>query len=149
MLEERLNEDMKEALRAGDHERLGTIRMLRSELLKLKKDGSGRDEIPDAEVLKVLAGYAKRVRETLEQVTAAGRADLAEQARRELAVVESYLPKQMSDPELESLVQAAVSAVGAAGPKDMGKVMKEAQAKVAGRADGKRLSEAVRRALGA
>jgi uncharacterized protein len=149
MLEQKLNDDMKDAMRAGDQERLGTIRMLRAELLKLKKDGSGRTEIPDEEVLRILSGYAKRVKESLEQAVLAGRQDLATQAERELKTVEQYLPQQLSDADLEALVRAAVAAVGAAGPKDLGKVMKEAQAKAAGRADGKRLSAAVKAALGA
>ena len=148
MLEQKLNEDMKDAMRAVDQERVGTIRMLRAELLKLKKDGSGRTEIPDEEVLRILSGYAKRVKESLEQAVLAGRQDLATHAERELKTVEQYLPQQLSEADLEALVQAAVAAVGAAGPKDLGKVMKEAQAKAAGRADGKRLSSAVKTALG-
>jgi uncharacterized protein len=148
MLEQKLNEDMKDAMRSGDQERLGTIRMLRAELLKLKKDGSGRSEIPDEEVLRILSGYAKRVKESHEQAVAAGRQDLAALAERELKTVEQYLPQQLSDADLQALVQAAIVAVGAAGPKDLGKVMKEAQAKAAGRADGKRLSSAVKTALG-
>ena len=148
MLEQKLNDDMKEAMRSGDPARLGTIRMLRAELLKLKKDGSGRTEIPDEEVLKVLAGYAKRVKESLEQFTSGGREDMAQQARAELALVESYLPKQLTDQELSALVTQAVAASGATSLKDLGKAMKEAQSKVAGRADGKRVSDAVKKALG-
>ncbi|HVP39244.1 MAG TPA: GatB/YqeY domain-containing protein [Candidatus Saccharimonadales bacterium] len=149
MLEQRLNEDMKAAMRAADAERLSTIRMLRSELLKLKKDGSGRTELPDADVVRVLGAYAKKVKEALEQAEGAGRPELVEQARRELLVVEGYLPQQLSDAELDTLVAGAAAAVGAAGPKDMGKVMKEAQAQAAGRVDGRRLSEAVKRFLSA
>lgn len=149
MLEQKLTDDMKDAMRAGDQARLGTIRMLRAELLKLKKDGSGRTEISDEEVLKVLASYAKKVKESLEQFTSGGRPDMAEQAAQELKIVEAYLPQQLSDAELNGLVRDAVQAAAATSAKDMGKVMKEAQAKAAGRVDGRRLSEAVKKALGA
>ncbi len=148
MLEQKLMDDMKDAMRAGAQARLSTIRMLRAELLKLKKDGSGRTEISDEEVLKVLASYAKRVKESVEQFRAGGSEDLAVQAEAELVIVESYLPQQLSDAELEALVKESVSAAGATSAKDLGKVMKEAQARAAGRADGKRLSEMVRKALG-
>ena len=149
MLEQKLTDDMKDAMRTGDQARLSTIRMLRAELLKLKKDGSGRTEISDEDVIKVLNSYSKKVQESLDQFQAGGRADMAAQAEAELQVVKSYLPQQLSDAELEVLVKEAVAAAGATSIKDMGKVMKEAGAKAAGRVDGRRLSEAVKRALGA
>ncbi|MBI5837986.1 MAG: GatB/YqeY domain-containing protein [Candidatus Eisenbacteria bacterium] len=149
MLEQKLNDDMKDAMRAGDGARLGTIRMIRGELLKLKKDGSGRTEIPDDEVLRIISTYAKRVKESLDQAIQAGRQDLADPAAAELKLVESYLPTQLGDDDLAALVREAIAVSGATGPKEMGKAMKEATAKAAGRVDGKRLSEAVKRALGA
>ncbi len=148
MLEQKLMDDMKDAMRAGEQARLDTIRMLRAELLKLKKDGSGRTEISDEEVIKVLNSYAKKVKESVEQFTSGGRAEMAAQAAAELKIVEAYLPQQLSEEELAALVKDAVAASGAAGPKELGKAMKEATAKAAGRVDGKRLSEAVRMALG-
>ena len=148
MLEQKLTEDMKDAMRSGDQARLSTIRMIRAELLKLKKDGSGRTDLGDDEVIKVLSSYSKKVKESLEQFEKGGRPDMAAQASAELKVVESYMPQQLSDAELDSLVQESITAAGAAGPKDMGKVMKEAGAKAAGRVDGRRLSDAVKRALG-
>lgn len=148
MLEQKLTDDMKDAMRAGDQARLDTIRMLRAELLKLKKDGSGRTEIPDDEVIKVLNSYAKKVKESVEQFGSGGRPEMAAQAAAELKIVEAYLPQQLSEDELAALVKDAVAASGATGAKELGKAMKEATARAAGRADGKRLSEAVRKALG-
>jgi len=149
MLEQKLTDDMKDAMRAGDPARLSTIRMIRAELLKLKKDGSGRTDVPDEEVIKVLNSYAKRVQESVDQFRAGGREDMAAAAEAELKVVKAYLPQQLSDAELDALVKDAVAAAGATSAKEMGKVMKEASAKAAGRVDGRRLSEAVKRALGA
>src|SRR5437870_269263 len=110
MLEQKLNDDMKDAMRSGDQARLGTIRMLRAELLKLKKDGSGRTEVSDDEVMKVLNSYAKKVKESIEQFRSGGRDDMAKQAETELALVETYLPKQLGDDELAALVAEAVAA---------------------------------------
>ena len=149
MLEQKLTEDMKDAMRSGDQARLGTIRMIRAELLKLKKDGSGRTDLPDEDVMKVLNSYAKRVQESVDQFRAGGREDMATAAEAELKLVKAYLPQQLGDAELDALVKDAVAAAGATSAKEMGKVMKEANAKAAGRVDGRRLSEAVKRALGA
>jgi uncharacterized protein YqeY len=149
MLEQKLTDDMKDAMRSGDSARLGTIRMLRAEILKLKKDGSGRTEISDEEVLKVLGSYAKRVKESVEGFRNGGREDMAAEAEAELKIVEAYLPQQLSDAELDALVKEAIAASGATGPKEMGKAMKEASAKAAGRVDGRRLSDSIKKALGA
>ena len=149
MLEQKLTDDMKDAMRSGDSARLGTIRMLRAEILKLKKDGSGRTDIPDDEVIKILNSYAKRVKESVESFRTGGREEMAAQAEAELTIVEAYLPQQLSDSELESLVKDAIAVSGASGAKEMGKAMKAASAQAAGRVDGKRLSEAIRKALGA
>lgn len=146
-LEARLNEDLKTALRERDALRRGVIQMIRSQILLERKKGSA-EEIDDARVLRLIQGHAKKVREALEQAEKVGRADLAEQARKELAVVDSYLPEALGADELARLVEEVVAAQSDQSPKAMGAVMKEVLARAEGRADGKTVQAAVRRELG-
>lgn len=147
-LEQRLNEDLKAAMRAKDELTLSVVRMLRSAVLLEKKKAGAPETVPDETVLRLVQGHVKRVREALEHAEKAGRADLAEAARRELAVAEAYLPAALSESELEGLVREAVRESGATGPAGLGAAMKAAMARAKGRADGKRVQEAVKRVLG-
>lgn len=138
---EQIQDDVKTALKAGDKDRLGTLRMLVSELLKDAKEGAG-DE------LAVLRRERKRRLEAATAFRDGGREDLASAEESEAEIVAAYLPAELSDDELDSIVAGAIAESGAVTPADMGQAMKVAMAKVAGRADGKRVSAKVREALG-
>ena len=147
MLSERIDAEMKEAARAQDKRRLGTLRMLKS-ALKYREIETGK-ALEDAEIVAVAQTLIKQRRDSAAQYNAGGRPELADNENAEIAILEAFLPRQLSDAELQSLVQEAVSASGAKGPKEMGAVMKALMPKVSGKAEGKRVSEAVKAALAA
>ena len=130
-LKERLNADMKEALKAHDADRLSTIRMVFSAVRN--KEIDSRKDLDDEGILAVLATAAKQRRESIEQYEKAGRQDLVDKEKAELEVIMSYMPRQMSRDEIEALVKEAMAESGATGPADMGKVMKVLMPKVKGR----------------
>lgn len=132
-LADRINEDMKTALRARDKQKLGAIRLMLAEIRQREIDT--RTSLDDADVLAILDKMVKQRRESIAQYEAAGRDDLAAQERFELDVLQSYLPVPLSDTEIERLVEAAVSETGAASARDMGKVMARLKPQVQGRAD--------------
>jgi uncharacterized protein YqeY len=132
--------DMTTAMKAGEKERVGALRLVLSELQKAVKDGQN-DE------LAVLRRERKRRLEAAEQFRDGGRPELAVQEESEAKLIETYLPAELGDTELDALVAAAIAETGATGPKDMGQVMKAVMAKAGGRADGKRTSARVREAL--
>ena len=144
-LRERLDQDMKDAMRARDTTRLGAIRMVRTAITEREKAGTG--EVSEADVLAVLTKQAKQRRDSIAQFEGAGREDLAAHERAELAVVEGYLPAQATDDEVRVAVEAAVAETGAASMKDMGRVMGAALKALGGTADGARVQTAVRAAL--
>jgi uncharacterized protein len=146
-LEERLSEDMKSALKAGDSSRLAVLRMLRSEILLEKKTDVSVQMLSDEAVVRAFASYAKRLRTAADEFESNGRPEEAAKLRAEVRIVEEYLPAAMPEEEARALVGAVVSELGASSMKDMGRVMKEAQVRAAGRADGRMLSELVRSAL--
>jgi hypothetical protein len=137
---EKLRTDITTAMKAGEKQRVGALRLVLSELQKAAKDG-GDDE------LAVLRRERKRRFDAAEQFRDGGRPELAEQEESEARLIEGYLPAELDDGELESIVTAAIAETGAADPKDMGQVMKVVMAKAGGRADGKRASALVRAAL--
>jgi uncharacterized protein YqeY len=139
-LTEQLRTDVNAAMKAGERERVGALRLVLSELQKAQKDGS-------ADELAVLRRERKRRLEAAEQFRSAGRPELAEQEQSEAALIEAYLPAELDDSELEAMVSAAIRQTGASDPKDMGQVMKAVMAQAAGRVDGKRVSARVREAL--
>jgi len=149
-LEQRLTEDMKEAMRAKDELRLSVIRMIRGQILLEKKKGTGVTDVPDDVVIALVRGHAKRLKESIDAASGAAREDLATQAERELAIAQVYLPAELADDRLEEIVREAVERTGApAGDaKQVGAVMKVVMEQVKGQADGRRVQEAVRRALG-
>ncbi len=145
-LKERLNSDMKEALKAHETARLSAIRMIISAYRN--KEIDSRKDLDDEGILSVLSTAAKQRRESIEQYEKAGRKDLVDKETAELNVIQSYMPQQMGREEIEALVKEAVSESGAKGPADMGKVMKVLMPKVKGRADGRLVNELVKAALG-
>jgi len=147
-LKDRLQSDLTTAIRGRDEVATATLRMALAAITTEEVAGSDARELSDDEVLKVLARESKKRREAAEAFGSAGRAELAERERAEGTVLERYLPTQLSDAEVADLVAAAIAETGASGMQQMGAVMRVAQQKAAGRADGKRLSTEVRRQLG-
>lgn len=146
-LKDRLHTDLNAAMKARDELTMAVLRMTLTAVTNEEVAGKQSRELSDDEVLKVLAREAKKRREAAEAFDAAGRAELAERERAEGVVLEAYLPAQLSDDELGELVRAAIAETGASGPQQMGLVMKAVQPRIAGRADGKRVSDEVRRRL--
>lgn len=147
-LKDRLHADLNKAMKARDDVTLATLRMALTAVTNEEVAGKVSRELSDDEVLKVLAREEKKRREAAEAFDQAGRTELAERERAEGEVLKSYLPAQLDDTELADLVRAAIAETGAAGMQQMGLVMKAVQPVVAGRADGKRLSDEVRKQLG-
>lgn len=145
MLIERIDSEMKDAARAQDKRRLGTIRLLKS-TLKYKEIEKGA-ALDDNDVIAAIGSMIKQRRDSIAQYTAGNRPELAANEQGEITVLETYLPAQLSDDELLALVQEAVTVSGAKGPKDMGGVMKALMPRVQGKAEGKRVSDAVKAAL--
>jgi uncharacterized protein YqeY len=144
-LKDQLDADMKAAMREKAQLRLDTIRMLKSAIkyreIELMKP------LDDTGVVTVVSSEIKRRRDSIEQYRAGNRADLAEKEETELAILQAYLPAQLSEADLRAKVEEAVKKVGAQGPKDMGAVMKALLPEVQGRADGKAVSELVKTRL--
>jgi len=136
---EQIQEDVKTALRAGERERAGALRLVVSELQKAAKEGKG-----ESDEIAVLQRERKRRVEAAEAYSDAGRDDLAAAERSEAETIEGYLPEQLADDELEAIVADALAQSGATSPKQMGQVMALVMPRVAGRADGKRVSAAVK-----
>jgi len=147
MLEERLNEDMKAALKGGDQVRLSTLRMLRSQVLLEKKKDVSITTLPDPDAIRAFQAYAKKLKESIAEYRKLGKAGDVEKIEGELRIVEEYLPAGLSEAESRELVRAVVSELGATSMKDMGRVMKEVQTRAQGRGDGKLLSDLVRTSL--
>ena len=139
-LTDRVKADLTAAMKAGEKDRVGTLRLVLSELQKDAKEGKG-DE------LAVMRRERKRRQESSRAFRDGGRDDLAEAEEAEAALIEAYLPSELSDSELDQIVAAAVAESGAASARDMGKVMPLAMQQVAGRADGRRVSDKVKEAL--
>jgi uncharacterized protein YqeY len=132
-LKDRITEDMKTAMRAGEKERLATIRLILSAIKQREVDE--RIQLDDTQVLAVVEKMVKQRKESIAQFEAGGRADLVAKEQAEMAVLQTYLPAQMSGAEIDALIAEAVASTGAASIKDMGKVMAAVKAKAQGRAD--------------
>jgi uncharacterized protein YqeY len=145
-LAEQIEKDLIEAMKAKDALKLSTLRMLKSAvgnyLIQVKKD-----KADDAEVLNHIAKQAKQRRESLDSFEKAGRKDLADKEKAELAILEAYLPKQLTDEELEAAIRKAIAESSAKSPADMGKLMKALMPAIQGKADGKRIQEAIKALL--
>lgn len=142
-LMEQIEKDVIQAMKTKDTVKVSTLRMLKSAivnyLIQVKKE-----KVEDADVQSMIAKQAKQRRESLESFEKAGRRDLVEKEKAELCILESYLPKQLSDDELQREVQKAIAATGATGLADMGKLMKVLMPAIQGKADGKRIQAAVK-----
>ena len=144
-LQEKLTEEMKAAMKAKDTVRLSTIRMLRGQL-KNRQIEKGEELTPEEEIA-VLQNAAKKRKEAIAAYEKSGRDDLLEKEQQELMIISEFLPKQLSESEIEEVVTRVIADVGATSMKEMGQVMKAAMAELKGRADGKLVQEIVRRKL--
>jgi len=144
-LMDQLNEDMKAAMKNKDKFKLSVIRMIRSAIKYAEIES--KTALSDEQVLEVLTREAKQRRESLQEYEKAGRDDLVEKVKTELEIIQSYLPEQLSEEELRKVIQDVIREVGAAGKKDMGKVMGTVMPKVKGRADGKIINQIVQEYL--
>ncbi len=142
---ERLEEDLKSAMRAGDTVSRDAIRYILSAVKNAEIDARG--SAAPADLVAALRRLGKQLTDAIEQYEAAGRQDLADHEAAQLAVLKRFLPAELSDDELNALVAAAIAETGASGPKAMGRVMPMAMQRVAGRADGRRVNSAVKAAL--
>jgi len=143
-LSDQITEDMKSAMREKNTLVLNTVRMLKAAIKNAAIEKGGADaELDDGEIAGVIRKEVKKRQDSFEQYQAAGRDDLATKEKEEIDVLEKYLPKPLGEDEIAKLVDEAIAEVGATSRKDMGQVMKTLQAKTAGRADGKTLSQSV------
>jgi uncharacterized protein YqeY len=132
-LKDKLQQDMKAAMRAGEKPRLAVIRLINAAIKQREVDE--RIELDDDQVTAAIDKMAKQRRESIEQYEKAGRDDLANQEKFELELLKSYLPEQLGEAEIDAMIEAAVTATGASSIKDMGKIMGQLKPKLAGRAD--------------
>jgi len=145
-LKGKITDDMKSAMKAGDKDRLRAVRMILAAIKQIEVDT--RTELDDATVLSVLDKMVKQRRDSVEQFQKGGRDDLVNIELAEIAVIETYLPEQLSDEELDTLIDEVISATGAESIRDMGKVMGQIKSKAAGRADMGAVSAKVKARLG-
>jgi uncharacterized protein YqeY len=150
MLRDRFTSDLKEAMKAGDKPRLGTIRMIQAALKDkdIEARGSGKGPISDDEILQLLQKMVKQRQESARMYVDGGRPELAEQENAEIAIISAFLPKQMDEAEAKAAIAAVIAETGAAGVKDMGKVMGELKARYAGQMDFGKASPLVKQLLG-
>ncbi|MBE9077271.1 GatB/YqeY domain-containing protein [Romeria aff. gracilis LEGE 07310] len=148
-LKDRISEEIKTAMKAKDKLRLETVRSVKKVILEKESEirAKGQDQLSEAEELAVLTQLAKQRRDSIEQFTNAGRDDLAEKEAQELAILEEYLPAQLSDDEVAAVVDEIIAQVGASGPRDMGKVMGPAMQRLKGQADGGKVQALVKEKL--
>ncbi len=148
-MRERINNDLKDAMRAGDKPRVSTLRLINSAIKSADIDArpSGKDKISDAEILGVMTKMVKQRRDSIEQYKAGNRQDLADAEQAEITIIEGYLPKQMGEAEAAAAIAAIVKETGAASVKDMGKVMALLKERFAGQMDFAKASGAVKAAL--
>ncbi|WP_315524603.1 GatB/YqeY domain-containing protein [Pseudoramibacter alactolyticus] len=145
-LKEQLLADLKTAMKAKDKVRKSTITMMRAAILQQEKD-QRVDVLPETDIRAIISKQYKQRKDALDEFTKAGRDDLIEQTRAEMAIIEAYLPKQLSQSEIEAIVDETIQEVGAASMKDMGNVMKALMPKIKGAADGKIVNQIARAKL--
>jgi uncharacterized protein YqeY len=146
MLRQRIQDDMKAALKAGDKPRLGVVRLILAAIKQREVDE--RIELDDTQVLAVLDKMIKQRRDSVAQYSAAGREDLAAAERYEIEVCQGYLPQPLGEAEIAALIETAIAAAGAAGMKDMSKVMAQLRPQVQGRVDMGAVSALIKQRLG-
>ena len=146
-LEQQIQEDIKAAMKAHDAVATAATRAIKGEILLFKTSEGGSKEVSDGDILKMIQKRIKQRKESAEQFIAAGRQELADNELAEAAIMEKYLPKQLSEAEVEEKVKAIIAEVGATSIKDMGKVMGAANKALAGQSDGRTISTVVKRLL--
>ena len=148
-LKDRISEEIKAAMKAKDKVRLETVRSIKKVILEKETSvrPSGQDALTDEQELEVLTQLAKQRKDAIEQYRKAGREDLADQEAQELTIIEEYLPAQLSDAEIEAVINELIAKTGASSPKDMGKVMGPAMKKLKGKADGAKVQALVKTKL--
>lgn len=144
---EQISEDIKAAMKARDRVRLDTLRNIKKVFLEAKTAPGANDTLEDADALKIILKLAKQGRESAATFAQQNRQDLADSELAQVAVIESYLPQQLGEAEIEAQVREIIAATGASNMKDMGKVMGMASKQMAGKADGRAISAVVRRLL--
>ncbi|HEY9616056.1 MAG TPA: GatB/YqeY domain-containing protein [Microcoleaceae cyanobacterium] len=149
-LKDRIGEDIKTAMKAKDKVRLETVRSIKKAILEKEVSvrPSGQTELTEVQEIEILVQLAKQRRDSIAQYEQAGRAELAAQESQELAILEEYLPKQLSDEEVEQAIAEIIVQVGATSAKDMGKVMGPAMQQLKGKADGQKVQAIVKAKLG-
>lgn len=147
MLFDQISNDIKEAMKARDKVRLEALRNIKKVFIEAKTAPGAGDSLDDAQALKILQKLAKQGHDSADLYTSQNRSDLAEAELAQVAVIESYLPKQMTEEEIEAAVRDIIAQTGAQSMKEMGKVMGVASKQLAGKADGKKISEVVKRLL--
>ncbi|MHB1049775.1 MAG: GatB/YqeY domain-containing protein [Bacteroidota bacterium] len=145
-LKEKINEDLKSAMKSGDKVRLETIRMLRAQVLEFDKSGTGR-EMSEEDDMKILLSAVKKRKESIELYEKAGRTELASAEKKEIEIIQEYLPKQMDPGEAEKIIVRIIADVGAVSSKDLGKVMPAVMKELKGKLDGKIINEIVKQKL--
>lgn len=148
-IKDRINQDLKEAMKGGEKTRLNAIRAIRAALLEKEVSirVGGKAELSEEQELEVLMSLAKKRKDSIQQYSEAGRNDLAETEKAELGVIETYLPAPLSDAEVEGIVREIIAETGATSMKDMGRVMGAAMKALKGKADGGKVQEIVKGAL--
>ncbi|MDJ0568948.1 MAG: GatB/YqeY domain-containing protein [Pleurocapsa sp. MO_192.B19] len=148
-LKERIGEDIKTAMKAKDKVRLQTVRSIKKAILdkEVEVRPKGQDSLTEEQEIELLSQQAKQRRDSIEQFRNAGRDDLATKESQELAIIETYLPEQVSDSELEAIIDEIIATSGAASVKDLGKVMGPAMKQLKGKADGKKIQALVKSKL--
>ncbi|GAB4232795.1 MAG: GatB/YqeY domain-containing protein [Stanieria sp.] len=149
-LKDRIGEDIKTAMKAKDKIRLETVRSIKKAILEkeVALRPQGQDSLTEEQEIELLAQQAKQRRDSIEQFQQAGREDLVTKETQELAIIETYLPKQLDEEELTTVLEEIIASVGANSPKDLGKVMGVAMKQLKGKADGKKIQEIVKSKLG-
>ena len=147
MLFDQISNDIKEAMKARDKGRLEALRNIKKVFIEAKTAPGANDTLEDAQALKILQKLAKQGHDSADLYTSQNRPDLAEEEMAQVNVIESYLPKQMSEEEIEAVVKEIIAQTGAQSMKEMGKVMGIASKQLAGKADGKKISEIVKKLL--
>jgi uncharacterized protein len=138
-IRDKLNADLKDAMKAGDKRRLGTIRLMNAAIkdkdINARTEGHDSEKLPDSALMDLFAKMVKQRQDSIAAFEQGGRAELAQNEREEMEVIQSYMPKQMSDDEAKAAISAIIAAVGATSVKDMGKVMAELKTKYSGQLD--------------
>ena len=151
-LRDQLNADLKDAMKAGDKRKLATIRLMNAAIkdkdINARTEGHDSEKLPDSALMDLFAKMVKQRQDSIAAYEQGGRAELAQQEREEMEIIQSYMPKQLSEDETKAAIQAIIAAVGATSVKDMGKVMAELKAKYSGQIDMGKAGGVVKSLLG-